>query len=309
MSSGLAIEATGLTKRFGQRVAVDALNLAVPRGTVYGFLGPNGSGKTTTIRMLVGLLRPTAGSASLLGHDIRRDLIAGLRETGAQVESPAFVSNLSGRRNLEYLGALTLGRVPAALVDQALARVRLTGRDRDRVRTYSQGMKARLGLAQALLCQPRLLILDEPTNGLDPQGMHEVRELIRHLAAEDGMTVFISSHLLAEVQQLCDRVAILRRGQAVAEGPVAELLSSAGRLRIAVDEPGGVDAAALVAEVDGVQIVAREDGYLRLAAPPEQAAEINRRLVSAGVAVGELVIERQSLEDFYLDVTGREAQL
>ncbi len=312
MSAALSvIEARGLVKRFGARRAVDGLDLTVPSGTVYGFLGPNGSGKSTTIRMLLGLIAPTAGTARILGHDIRHDRVRALRGVGAQVEAPSFYGYLSGRRNLEFLGALT-GPTPRALVDEAIARVRLTGRDGDKVKTYSQGMRARLGLAQALLCRPDLLVLDEPTNGLDPQGMREVRELVRSLAQEDGMSIFISSHLLAEVQAVCDRVAVISAGRLVAEGPVSELLSEAEglvQLRLVVHAPPGVSATQIALTVPGVTEARVGDPWLLVTAPPTAAAAVNAALVSAGVAVSELVAHQRSLEEFFFQVTGQESSL
>lgn len=305
------IEARGLVKRFGVRRAVDGLDLTVPAGTVYGFLGPNGSGKSTTIRMLLGLISPTSGTARILGHDIRRDRVRALRGVGAQVEAPSFYGYMTGRRNLEFLGALT-GPTPRALVDQAIARVRLTGRDGDKVKTYSQGMRARLGLAQALLCRPELLVLDEPTNGLDPQGMREVRELVRTLAVEDGMSIFISSHLLSEVQAVCDRVAVISHGAMVAEGPVAELLGNTDGLavlRLACQAPADVDPVAVASAVPEVREAQRQDPYLMVTAPAERAAAVNAALVGAGVAVSELLIVRRSLEEFFFEVTGEESSL
>src|SRR5262249_35887214 len=224
------IEVEGLRKEYrrlrgGRTTAVAGLDLEVPEGGVFGFLGPNGAGKTTTIRCVVGLVRPDAGSVRLLGSDVSKGLAKVIGRVGSIVEQPALFPRFSGRRNLEILGRID-GR-GARDIDAALERVGLTERAKDMVRTYSLGMKQRLGIAAALLKDPQVLILDEPANGLDPAGIVEVRELIRSLGAE-GRTVFVSSHLLSEVQQVADRVAILTRGRCVKEGPGAEVLAGAG---------------------------------------------------------------------------------
>jgi len=302
------IETSGLCKRFGARKAVDNLSLSVEPGQVYGFLGPNGSGKSTTIRMLLGLIRPTDGQARLLGYDIRRRLTGALRHVGAQVETPAFYGYMSGRRNLELLGALT-GPISRQAIDDTLSRVRLLGREMDKVRTYSMGMKARLALAQALLPRPKLLILDEPTNGLDPQGMREVRELIRALAHHEGLTIFLSSHLLAEVEQVCDRVAVIAHGRLVAEGKVADLLRGGAvvRMKVGCDQP---EAAAEVARgLEGVMAVEADDEGLTVDLRGELAAAVNAALVGAGIGVYHLAVEHRSLEEFFFSVVGEEVSL
>lgn len=298
----LVLEARGLVKVYGRRRVVDDLSLQVRAGDIYGFLGPNGAGKSTTIRMLLGLIRPTEGEAYLLGESVRRRRCRALAEVGAQVEAPAFYSYLSGYRNLELLASMTRP-VRREEILAVLERVRLLGRERDRVRTYSQGMRMRLGLAQALLPRPRLLVLDEPTNGLDPHGMKEVRDLIKSLAREEGITVFLSSHLLGEVQQVCDRVAVIHRGRLVAEGPVSELLAAraSGRVTVGCDPPEVALAAART--VDSVTAAEAFDGGIRVEMDPERIAELNAALVRAGVAVWELVPERISLEEFFLSVT------
>ena len=290
------IETRGLTKRYGERVtAVDGLDLRVRRGEVYGFLGPNGSGKTTTLRMLVGLARPTAGTALVLGAPPGAP--SGLARIGAMIETPAFYPYLSGRDNLRVLAGYT--GVPPAQVDAVLAEVELSGRAMDRFGTYSLGMKQRLGVAAALLKDPELLILDEPTNGLDPAGMAEMRELIRDLGRGDR-TVLLSSHLMTEVEQVCDRVGVIRRGTLVAEGTVEELRS---RPRLRVRAEPLAQAERLVASLPGVEGVAVVDGVLRIETDAADAAAINRALVGAGVAVSELSVERASLEEVFLDLT------
>src|SRR5918912_1612619 len=224
MTAAYVIETSGLTKRFGQRVAVDAVELRVPRGCAFGYLGPNGAGKTTLIRMLLGLTAASAGSMRVLGRPVPAERAAALARVGAIVEEPRFHRYLTGRENLEVIAA---ARGPEAhgRIDGALARVGLAGRADERVSRYSLGMRQRLGVARALLGDPQLLILDEPTNGLDPAGIHEFRDMIRGFVAE-GRTVLVSSHLLDEVEKICDAVAIVDRGRVVAQGSLAELRGS-----------------------------------------------------------------------------------
>src|SRR5580692_12088400 len=217
--SSLAVSTDGLTKRFGDRTVVDGVNLAIPRGSVCGFVGPNGAGKTTTLRMLLGLVRPTAGSGEILGGSLE-DPASYLHKVGALIESPAFYPQLSGRDNLKAL--TRLGQIPAAVIDPTLERTGMTARAGDKYRSYSLGMKQRLGIAAALLPDPSLLILDEPTNGLDPAGIVEMRGLIRSLA-DEGMTTFVSSHLLSEIEHICDHVVMIRSGRSVFQGSVAAL--------------------------------------------------------------------------------------
>jgi ABC-2 type transport system ATP-binding protein len=285
----------GLTKRYGDIVAVDAVDLAVRRGEVYGFLGPNGAGKTTTLRIVLGLIRPSAGSVSVLGR--RPGAPATLARVGALIEAPAFYPYLSGRDNLRvvarYAGA------PADRVPAALAAVDLTSRATDKFRTYSLGMKQRLGVAAALLKDPDLLILDEPTNGLDPAGMADMRALVRRLAA-DGHTVLLSSHLLGEVQQICDRVGVISGGRLLAESTVAELRGQASLQVVATP----VDRAReIVVRALGADRVLEADGRLDVRAAPEDAARINAALVRADVAVHELRRAERSLEDVFLEMT------
>ena len=289
----LVIETEALTKRYGESVAVDDLALRVRRGEVYGFLGPNGAGKTTTLRMLLGLVRPTAGRATVL------DAPAGgrLGRIGALVEAPAFYPYLSGRDNLRVLAGHA--GVARERIDVVLDEVRLLDRAGDRVASYSLGMKQRLGVAAALLKDPELLILDEPTNGLDPSGMAEMRALIRSLG-QGGRTVVLSSHLMGEVEQVSDRVGVIRAGALVAEGTVDELRGRAGlRVRAQPLE----EARALLARQPGVESVTRDDGALSVTADPGLAADLNRALVSAGVAVSELTTDRSSLEDVFFELT------
>ncbi len=290
------IETQGLTKRYGDTVvAVDDLALRVRRGEVYGFLGPNGAGKTTTLRMLLGLVRPTAGRVTLLGEAPGSP--EGLAQVGAMVETPAFYPYLSGRDNLRVL-ARHAG-VGDSRAEAVLDEVGLLERAGHRVRTYSLGMVQRLGVAAALLKDPELLILDEPTNGLDPAGMAEMRAFIR-AQGRAGRTVVLSSHLMGEVEQVCDRVGVIRGGRLVAEGTVAELRGRAGlRLRA---EPLD-DAARIVAAQPGVDTVAAAGGALDVGVDPARAAAINRALVEAGIAVCELHPHTASLEDVFLELT------
>ena len=305
------IEAEGLRKEYRQRrgrhsIAIDSLDLAVPEGGVFGFLGPNGSGKTTTIRCALGLVRPTAGGVRLFGKPVPEDLHTSMRRVGAIVESPALFPSMTGRENLRLLAQLD--GIGNARVDQVLEDVGLADRSRDAVKSYSLGMRQRLGLAAALLKDPELLILDEPANGLDPAGIREVRELLRRLGTE-GRTVFVSSHQLSEVEQTCDRVAILRRGRCVATGTVAEVMAAAanGQSSILIkadDLPG-----ALTALISAGYAAEPVNGRLRVAASAEQAKDINRLLAAAGIWLDELRPDEQRLEDLFLEITRDEPAL
>jgi ABC-type multidrug transport system ATPase subunit len=294
-NDGFVIETHDLSKRFGDLVAVDKLMLRVRRGEVYGFLGPNGAGKTTTLRMLLGLVRPTAGSAAVLGS--RPGSPEGLARVGAMIEGPGFYPFLSARDNLRVMAAHA--GVDARRADAVLDEVRLADRAGDRFDTYSQGMKQRLGIASALLKGPDVLILDEPTTGLDPKGMAEMRTFIRGLGS-GRRTVLLSSHLMQEVEQVCDRVGVIHRGALVKEGTVDELRG--GRSLVVRAEP--MEGAVRVLEdLPEVAAVTTEDGELTLTADPAEAAAINRALVVAGIAVSELRSERASLEEVFLGLT------
>ena len=297
MTTETVIETSALSKRYGDAiVAVDDLDLRVRRGEVYGFLGPNGAGKTTTLRMLLGLVRPSSGAATVLGAPPGAP--PALARIGSMVEAPAFYPYLSGRDNLRVLAGHT--DVAERRIDEVLDEVRLLDRAGDRSATYSLGMKQRLGVAAALLKDPELLILDEPSNGLDPAGMAEMRQLIRSLGS-GRRTVVLSSHLMGEVEQICDRVGVIRDGALVAEGTVEQLRGNA-RLRVRAEPLG---AAARVAEaLPGVRHVDRNDDRLEVSADPASAAAINSALVHAGIAVSELTVARASLEDVFLELTG-----
>jgi ABC-2 type transport system ATP-binding protein len=289
-----------LTKRFKTITAVDEINFEVQRGEVFGFLGPNGAGKTTTIAMLLGLVRPTAGSAEVLGHDIRRDLCQALGRVGAIVETPAFYPYLSGLDNLRIFAQIDGGNavedIPALLQQVGLER-----RGQDKVSTYSMGMRQRLGLAAALLGDPELLILDEPTNGLDPAGMQEMRVFIKKLSKEEGKTVFLSSHLLHEVEQVCDRVLILNKGQVISQGTVSELLSQARGIEIRVSQ--GLKASEALMPLDWVQGVDHEGEWIKVQAPPERTPELLEVLASHHIFPYEVRPVVASLESIFLELT------
>lgn len=303
MTAALAIETAGLGKRFGGRDAVHDVALEVPAGSVFGFLGPNGSGKTTTIRMLLGLIAPTAGEARLLGEAMPGGGARVLPRVGALVEGPGFAGYLSGAANLARLDSadpLATGRTRAGRIAQALERVGLTAAAGKKVKAYSLGMKQRLGLANALLRPRDLLVLDEPTNGLDPQGTREVRSLVSALAAE-GSTVFVSSHLLAEIEQMCTHAAVMRAGRLVAQGPL-EALRGGGDDRVRVRTPDtavavmALETAGLEASVDGDEVVVGPRGR-----PVEAIAPV---LVAAEVRVRGIRTTTPSLEERFVALTG-----
>jgi ABC-2 type transport system ATP-binding protein len=299
VDNGLVIETRALTKRYGEAiVAVDDLELRVRRGEVYGFLGPNGAGKTTTLWMLLGLVRPTSGRAAVLG--VPPGAPEGLARIGALVETPAFYPYLSGRDNLRVLAGYA--GVGEDRIDAVLDEVRLSARADDRSATYSQGMKQRLGVAAALLKDPELLILDEPTNGLDPAGMAEIRTFIRELG-KGQRTVVLSSHLMGEIEQVSDRVGVIRAGSLVAEGTVEELRGRAG-LRVRAEPL--TEAARLMDALPNVDGVTRVDRLLEVAVDTADAPAINRVLVEAGIAVSELYVQKASLEDVFLELTASE---
>ncbi len=288
------VEITGLTKRYGDTLAVDGVDLLVHPGEVYGFLGPNGAGKTTTLRILTGLIAPTSGTVRVLGGSPGQAQV--LARTGSMIESPAFYPYLSGLDNLRLLAEYA--EVPRTRIAEVLALVDLTDRARDRFSTYSLGMKQRLGVAAALLKDPELVILDEPTNGLDPAGMRDMRRLIRELGA-DGRTVLLSSHLLGEVQQICDRVGIISEGRMVAEHAVEELRE---QQELVIRAAPLDDAHSVLRNALG-DVVHRYDDTLRVSLPPTRAAEVNRVLVQAGIAVSELRSTERALEDVFFELT------
>lgn len=304
MAQDAALEVRGLTRRYGARTVVDNLDVTVEEGDVYGFLGPNGAGKTTAMRCMLGLIRRDTGDVAFFGE---RDPVRARRDVGAIIETPALHGWMSGRRNLRQAAAYA--GLPRADVDREIARVLervgLALRADDPAHTYSLGMKQRLAIARALLGRPRLMLLDEPTNGLDPRGMREMRELIRSLALHDRITIFVSSHMLGEVQQICNRVGIIQDGRLRAEGRVDALLGDVGGA--AVVEFGSPDADALTAAlsaVDGVEVRgAGRAGRVRVALLGVDAASVVARLVSAGMPVSAVVPAERDLEDVFLEVT------
>jgi len=297
------IEIEGLRKEYrrlrgGSTMAVDGLDLQVPEGGVFGFLGPNGAGKTTTIRCLLGLVAPSGGRVRVLGADVPRGLPGVVGRVGSIVETPALFPRFSGRRNLQILARID--GIGDRAIDGVLDRVGLADRARDRVRTYSLGMRQRLGIAAALLKDPAVLVLDEPANGLDPAGIVEVRELLRRLGAE-GQTVFVSSHILSEIQQIADRVAILARGRCVRIGSVDEVLASSGGAGLIV---GLRDPSAGVAALRDAGIAATATGdKLRVSAGPGDAERVSRSLAERGLYVTELRPEAVDLETVFLELT------
>ncbi|MBB6570060.1 ABC transporter ATP-binding protein [Kribbella sandramycini] len=289
------VEVSGLTKRYGDTLAVDGVDLRVLPGEVYGFLGPNGAGKTTTLRILTGLIAPTSGRVRVLGGTPGRPDVLG--KTGSMIESPAFYPYLSGLDNLRLLAEYA--EVPRHRVDEVLDLVDLRERSRDRFSAYSLGMKQRLGVAAALLKDPELVILDEPTNGLDPAGMRDMRRLIRELGS-DGRTVLLSSHLLGEVQQICDRVGIIDAGRMVAEHHVEDLR---GEQELLIRAAPRESAHSVLSGLLGADAVHRYDDMLRVQVDPARAADLNRALVEAGIAVSELHTSERALEDVFFQLT------
>jgi ABC-2 type transport system ATP-binding protein len=302
MRGDTVIRTWGLTKRFGRTTAVDNLTMEVPRGEVFGFLGPNGAGKTTTIAMLLGLVHPTSGGAEVLGCDIRKGLGAALRRTGATIESPAFYPYLSGRDNLRVM-ALADGGSYARRIDEVLERVGLGGRGDDPFKAYSMGMKQRLALAAALLNDPEFLILDEPTNGLDPAGIQETRTMLRQMVDEQGKSVFLSSHLLHEVQQVCDRVVIIDRGHVVAQGRVDELLRQREAIEVELTEAEVERAESVLGRLGWVQAVRRDGTRLHVSAPAERSREVAEALAASRVYPTQLRRVSATLEDLFLTLT------
>jgi ABC-2 type transport system ATP-binding protein len=298
----LAVVTTGLTKEFGERRVVDGLDLAIPKGSVCGFVGPNGAGKTTTIRMLLGLIRPTSGTGQILQGDLRHPA-SYLARVGALIESPAFYPALSGRDNL--LALVRLGQLAPSAIPQVLERVGLADRADDRYSRYSLGMKQRLGLAAALLPEPSLLLLDEPTNGLDPAGIVEMRSLIRSLA-DEGMTIFVSSHLLSEIEHICDHVVMIRGGRSVFQGSVAELYGMrTSELVIRPEDAGQLGALAQLLADEGLAArIEESDGAVVVSDAVMRAGSLNRAAFGAGIVIAHLAERERSLEDAYFALTG-----
>ena len=304
---GWAVQTRGLTKRFGSNVAVDDVELRVPRGSAFGYLGPNGAGKTTLIRTLLGLTRANAGTMSLLGIPVPAERPRALARVGAIVDEPRFHHHLTGRENLRLLAAARGGDA-ADRIAPSLARVGMADRAEDKVASYSMGMRQRLGVAACLLADPELLILDEPMNGLDPAGMHEMRAMIASLA-DEGRTVVLSSHLLDEVERTCDAVAIVDHGRVIRQGPIDELIRGAGAMVVQVDCAEPARARQLIDEAGIAAGTALAHTGLTVTLPAgasrQAVADLNRRLVGAGIDVYGLREVQTSLEDWFLSVTSR----
>ncbi len=303
----IALATHGLMKSYGSTPALQGLDLTVPRGVVYGFLGPNGAGKTTTIRCLMGLIRPDGGEMEILGRPFTWRDRHRLEQVGSLIESPSFYPYLSGRDNLHVIGSTGAAPHPGR-VEEVLELVGLRDRASDKVRAYSTGMRQRLAIAAALLSEPRLLVLDEPANGLDPAGIVAMRETLRYLAGQ-GTTVFVSSHILPEVQQLADVVGIVNRGRLVRQGALEEMLAQTGHVRVRVEPSDSVAARALLDRVIGADAVWEEtgqaegDGWITVRVEPSRAGEVNRALAQAGIFATGLE-SGSDLETLFLSLTG-----
>ena len=298
--SDVALQTEDLTKRFGARTAVDRLTIRVERGDIYGFLGPNGAGKSTTLRMLLGLVRPTSGAIKFPVRASDWEYLKARSRIGAIIETPAFYENFSGRRNLQLLASLS-GGAQKKRVDEVLEIVDLRDRAKDPVKVYSLGMRQRLGIAQALLPTPELIILDEPTNGLDPQGIHETRKLIRRLRDEFKLTVMLSSHLLTEIEQLCNRVGIIHEGRLLYEGGPEALVATTSLYKVRVDNLSA--AFDLLIKEPDITVSRNGSSFLRIDADPEHIAAVNNLLVGKGIKVYELSPAQESLEEAFLRLT------
>ncbi|HMJ88627.1 MAG TPA: ABC transporter ATP-binding protein [Candidatus Acidoferrum sp.] len=296
------IELRSLRKLFGERVAVDSLDLVVPRGEIFGLLGHNGAGKSTAIGMMLGQVWPTAGDVRVCGCDVTRDRAGALRRVGAIFEAPVFYDYLSGWRNLEILSHYTAA-TPKTRIREVIEWVGLTGREHSKVRTYSHGMRARLALAQALLPNPELLILDEPADGLDPEGIHELRRTILRLNRELKLTILLSSHLLNEVEQLCTRIAVLRQGRKVFEGTINDALSRDKWLHVRVNDFETASRLLVAAQL----ITDARDGCLVALREGIESAQVVETLVHAGLRVHEVAPQEQTLEAFYLELSKRDS--
>ena len=298
--SDVALQTENLTKRFGARTAVDRLTIRVDREDIYGFLGPNGAGKSTTLRMLLGLVKPSSGSIKFPVSESSWEYLRARSRVGAIIETPAFYENFSARRNLQLLASLS-GGVSKKRVEEVLDIVNLRERAGDPVKVYSYGMRQRLGIAQALLPTPQLIILDEPTNGLDPQGIHETRKLIRRLRDEFRLTILLSSHLLTEIEQLCNRVGIIHEGRLLYEGGPESLLAPTSLYKVRVDDL--TKAVEVLSKEPGLTVSQNGASFLKIDADPQRLAEANALLVGSGIKVFELSPVQQSLEEAFLRLT------
>jgi ABC-2 type transport system ATP-binding protein len=298
--SNQAIEVAGLTKRYENTTAVQSASFSVPRGTICGFVGPNGAGKTTTIRMLLGLISPSSGTGTVLGHSISQPEKY-LASVGAMIEGPAFYPALSGAENLKVLA--TMADIPMSRVEELINLVGLTGRGDDKYKTYSLGMKQRLGIAAALLPNPELLILDEPTNGLDPEGIQEVRDLLKKLASE-GTTVFVSSHLLSEIEIISQHIVMLRKGEVVFAGAIEDLLlNQKPMIIVRTENEGDLEKVAAIATNDGHHVSIRR-GEAHIEGPHEWAPILNKKAFEAGITLAQLTPTLPNLEETFFEMTG-----
>ena len=295
----LIVRTEHLTKCFGKLVAVDDLNLEVHKGEIFGFLGPNGSGKSTTMGMMLGLIAPTSGTVELFGLNTQSHLPKILKRIGAVTENPGFYPYLSGKDNLDYIARIT-GGISSSRIEKVLELVELSGREKDKFSNYSLGMKQRLAIACALLNDPEFLILDEPTNGLDPAGMKEIRGLIISLGHE-GKTIFLNSHLLHEVEQVCSRVAIIKQGKMITQGLTKDLMKKGDLLQLKVNEPE--KAMAILKNIDWITSIVREDDKLLIDVNAEKYAEISSALARESIFVTEMRAKDNTLEEYFLEMT------
>lgn len=303
-----ALALQDLSKSFGRIHAVDRLSLEVPPGQMAGFLGPNGAGKSTTLYMIPRLVRPSGGRISVFGMDIWQDFIQAIRSVGVMVEAPAFYEYLSGRKNLE-LAARILGGIPRRGIDEILERIGLADRQRDKVRTYSMGMKQRLGIGRAMLGRPRLLILDEPTNGMDPEGTREILTFLRERIRTDGLSVFISSHLLYEVEEYCDTVFVINKGRLIASGQVKDILTPHERIVRITFEGEVPDRETLMADERIRHVESLAPNGLEITLVADDSVWLNRHLLQAGFKVAAINPRQKTLKEFFLSITGDSAHV
>ncbi|MDD4874296.1 MAG: ABC transporter ATP-binding protein [Dehalococcoidales bacterium] len=298
-NADLVVRTEHLTKHFGKLVAVDDLSLEVRKGEIFGFLGPNGAGKSTTVGMMLGLVAPTSGKVEIFGLDTQLHLPQILKRVGAMTESIGFYPYLSGENNLNYIARIT-GGISSTRIEKVLDLVELSGREKDKFSTYSLGMKQRLAIACSLLSDPEFIVLDEPTNGLDPAGVKEIRELIIKLGHE-GKTIFLNSHLLHEVEQICERVAIIQHGKMITQGPVKDLMKKGDLLQLQVTEPE--KAMAVLNNLDWIRSIVREDDKLFIDVNAERYAQISAVLAREDIFITEMRAKDNTLEDFFLEIT------
>mgnify|MGYP001027162765 CR=1 FL=1 len=304
MSQTPVVQLQNATKRIGNRNIVNAISFDVPAGEVFGFLGPNGAGKTTTIRMMVGLIKISQGDIVINGHSITKDFDKAIRNVGAIVENPDLYKYLTGYQNLKHYARMVPG-ISKDRIDEMVEIVGLKDRIHDKVKTYSLGMRQRLGIAQALLHRPSLLILDEPTNGLDPAGIHELRNYLKRLAHKEGVAVFVSSHLLSEMELMCDRVGVLQNGKLVSIQSIKDFVDNGGVSRVCVTvEPAQTEQAKrLIASLNRTASPAKHQGQLFIQMSKEEIPKVNKLLLNAGIQVYGIQMQEQTLEDKFLEIT------